>query len=76
MISSMPSLLVDRVFEELMFAAITPETAEDLISDLVHGANDYPGLPDEYVHNMVRGAARVAGFDTTTPPVTRSRPPC
>ena len=38
---------------------------EDLISDLVHGANGYPGVPDEYVHNMIRGAARVAGFDTT-----------
>ena len=33
---------------------------EDLISDLVHGANGYPGVPDEYVHNMIRGAARVA----------------
>jgi cytochrome P450 len=43
---------------------------EDLISDLVHGANGYPGVPDEYVHNMIRGAARVAGFDTTRDAIT------
>ncbi|HVT68584.1 MAG TPA: cytochrome P450 [Trebonia sp.] len=43
---------------------------EDLISDLVHGANGYPGVPDEYVHNIVRGAARVAGFDTTRDAIT------
>lgn len=43
---------------------------EDLISDLVQGANGYPGLPDEYVHNMIRGAARVAGFDTTRDAIT------
>jgi cytochrome P450 len=42
----------------------------DLISDLVHGANGYPGVPDEYVHNMIRGAARVAGFDTTRDAIT------
>ncbi|MBN9109802.1 MAG: cytochrome P450 [Pseudonocardia sp.] len=43
---------------------------EDLLSDLVHGANGFPGLPDEYVHNIVRGAARVAGFDTTRDAIT------
>jgi cytochrome P450 len=43
---------------------------EDLLSDLVHGANGFPGVPDEYVHNMVRGAARVAGFDTTRDAIT------
>lgn len=43
---------------------------EDLISDLVHGAGGYPGVPDEYVHNMIRGAARVAGFDTTRDAIT------
>ena len=43
---------------------------EDLVSDLVHGANGYPGVPDDYVHNMIRGAARVAGFDTTRDAIT------
>jgi cytochrome P450 len=43
---------------------------EDLISDLVHGDNGYPGVPDAYVHNMIRGAARVAGFDTTRDAIT------
>ncbi|ODU06391.1 MAG: linalool 8-monooxygenase, partial [Pseudonocardia sp. SCN 72-86] len=43
---------------------------EDLLSDLVHGANGFPGVPDEYVHNIVRGAARVAGFDTTRDAIT------
>lgn len=43
---------------------------EDLISDMVHGANGYPGVPDEYTHNAVRGAARVAGFDTTRDAIT------
>ena len=43
---------------------------EDLISDLVQGANGYPGVPDAYVHNMIRGAARVAGFDTTRDAIT------
>jgi cytochrome P450 len=43
---------------------------EDLISDLVHGANGFPGLSDEYVQNVVRGAARVAGFDTTRDAIT------
>ncbi|SHL35553.1 Cytochrome P450 [Pseudonocardia thermophila] len=42
----------------------------DLISDLVHGANGYPGLSDARVHNIVRGAARVAGFDTTRDAIT------
>jgi cytochrome P450 len=43
---------------------------EDLLSDLVHGANGYPALPDDYVQCLVRGAARVAGFDTTRDAVT------
>lgn len=43
---------------------------EDLISDLVHGAHGHPGLSDEYVQNIVRGAARVAGFDTTRDAIT------
>jgi hypothetical protein len=43
---------------------------EDLISDLVHGANGHPGLPDEYIHDIVRGAAHVAGFDTTRDAIT------
>jgi cytochrome P450 len=43
---------------------------QDLISDLVHGANGHPGLPDDYVQCIVRGAARVAGFDTTRDAIT------
>ncbi len=43
---------------------------DDLISDLVHGANGYPGVSDEYVHNMIRGAGRVAGYDTTRDAIT------
>lgn len=43
---------------------------EDLVSDLVHGANGYPGVGDDYVHNIIRGAARVAGFDTTRDAIT------
>ncbi|GLZ44342.1 hypothetical protein Acsp06_05270 [Actinomycetospora sp. NBRC 106375] len=43
---------------------------EDLISDLVHGAHGFPGLDDDYVINVVRGAARVAGFDTTRDAIT------
>lgn len=43
---------------------------EDLLSDLVHGANGHPGLPDEYTHCIARGAARVAGFDTTRDAIT------
>jgi cytochrome P450 len=43
---------------------------EDLVSDLVRGANGYQGVPDAYVHNMIRGAARVAGFDTTRDAIT------
>ncbi|MCU1629528.1 MAG: Linalool 8-monooxygenase [Pseudonocardia sp.] len=46
------------------------EPRDDLISDLVHGANGYPGLPDESVQNIVRGAARIAGFDTTRDAIT------
>lgn len=43
---------------------------EDLLSDLIHGANGYPGLSDALVQNIVRGAARVAGFDTTRDAIT------
>lgn len=43
---------------------------EDLLSDLIHGANGHPGLPDDYVQCIVRGAARVAGFDTTRDAIT------
>lgn len=46
------------------------EPRADLISDLVHGANGFPGLDDAHVHNIVRGAARVAGFDTTRDAIT------
>lgn len=42
---------------------------DDLISDLVHGANGFPGLDDDYVLNIVRGG-RVAGFDTTRAAIT------
>lgn len=38
---------------------------EDMISLLVHGIDGVPGISDDYIHNIVRGAARVAGFDTT-----------
>ena len=43
---------------------------DDLLSDLVHGAFGYPGLPDADVQTIVRGAARVAGFDTTRDAIT------
>lgn len=43
---------------------------DDLISDMVHGAHGHPGVPDEYTHTAVRGAARVAGFDTTRDAIT------
>lgn len=43
---------------------------EDLLSDLIHGANGHPGLPDDHVQCIVRGAARVAGFDTTRDAIT------
>ncbi|PXY23434.1 linalool 8-monooxygenase [Prauserella coralliicola] len=43
---------------------------DDMISALVHGANGFPGLSDDYVHNIIRGAARVAGFDTTRDAIT------
>lgn len=43
---------------------------DDLISDLVHGANGLPGLSDDYyIHSIVRGA-RIAGFDTTRDAIT------
>ncbi len=43
---------------------------EDLLSDLVHGANGHPGLSDDLTQCIVRGAARVAGFDTTRDAIT------
>ncbi|MFI1400895.1 cytochrome P450 [Streptomyces sp. NPDC020681] len=43
---------------------------DDMISGLVHGANGFPGLSDDYIHNIIRGAARVAGFDTTRDAIT------
>jgi cytochrome P450 len=42
---------------------------DDLISDLVHGANGFPGLSDDYVHNIIRGV-RIAGFDSTRDAIT------
>lgn len=42
----------------------------DLLSDLVHGANGHPGLPDDHTQCIARGAARVAGFDTTRDAIT------
>ena len=46
------------------------EPRDDMISILVHGTDDVPGLTDDYVHNIVRGAARIAGFDTTRDAIT------
>ncbi|MCT2587092.1 cytochrome P450 [Actinophytocola gossypii] len=43
---------------------------DDLISTLVHGANGLPALSDDYVHNIIRAGARVAGFDTTRDAIT------
>ncbi|MFG1954263.1 cytochrome P450 [Micromonospora sp. NPDC048830] len=43
---------------------------DDMISVLVHGANGIPGVSDDYVHNIVRGTGRVAGFDTTRDAIT------
>jgi cytochrome P450 len=43
---------------------------DDMISVLVHGADGFPGVTDDYVHNIVRGAGRVAGFDTTRDAIT------
>lgn len=42
---------------------------DDLISTLVHGANGFPGLSDDYLHNHIRGD-RVAGLDTTRDAIT------
>lgn len=42
---------------------------DDVISDLVHGANGFPGLSDDCVHSIVRGV-RIAGFDTTRDAIT------
>ena len=30
---------------------------DDLISDLVYGANGFPGLSDDHIHNIVLGVA-------------------
>ena len=43
---------------------------DDLISDLIHGADGLPGMADDEVHGLVRGAARLAGFDTTRDAIT------
>jgi cytochrome P450 len=43
---------------------------DDMISVLAHGTSGTPGLTDDYIHNIVRGAARVAGFDTTRDAIT------
>ncbi len=43
---------------------------EDMISVLVHGTKDVPGVDDDHVHNIIRGAVRVAGFDTTRDAIT------
>ncbi|MBV9141166.1 MAG: cytochrome P450 [Pseudonocardiales bacterium] len=42
---------------------------DDLISDVVHGANGLPGLSDDRIHNIIRGV-RIAGFDTTRDAIT------
>jgi cytochrome P450 len=42
---------------------------DDLISTLVHGADGLPGLPDDFLHNHIRGD-RVAGLDTTRDAIT------
>ncbi|WP_214369908.1 cytochrome P450 [Pseudonocardia sp. H11422] len=46
------------------------ERRDDLISDLVHGANGFPAYDDAYAHDVIRGAARVAGYDTTRDAIT------
>ncbi|NMH95792.1 cytochrome P450 [Pseudonocardia acidicola] len=43
---------------------------DDLISDLVHGANGFPAYSDAYAQCIIRGAARVAGYDTTRDAIT------
>ena len=42
---------------------------DDLVSDLIHGGNGLPGLPDDRIHSIMRGV-RVAGFDTTRDAIT------
>lgn len=42
---------------------------DDLISTFVHGADGLPGLPNDMLHNYVRGK-RVAGLDTTRDAIT------
>jgi cytochrome P450 len=42
---------------------------DDLISTFVHGADGFPGLSDDYLHNYIRGK-RVAGLDTTRDAIT------
>jgi cytochrome P450 len=58
------------VYLQEIIDARRAEPREDLISDLVHGAHGFPGVGDDYVHTIVRGAARVAGFDTTRDAIT------
>lgn len=43
---------------------------DDMISVLVHGADGFAGLTDDYVHSIVRGTGRVGGFDTTRDLIT------
>ena len=45
------------------------ERRDDLVSDLIHGTGELPGLPDDRVHSIIRGV-RVAGFDTTRDAIT------
>ena len=42
----------------------------DMISDLVHGSDGRPGLPDDHVHSYIRGSVRIAGYDTTRDGIT------
>ncbi|WP_433798252.1 cytochrome P450 [Actinomycetospora sp. CA-084318] len=58
------------VYLQRIMDARRAEPREDLISDLVHGANGFPGLEDAHIQSIVRGAARVAGFDTTRDAIT------
>ena len=45
------------------------ERRDDLVSDLVHGTDEHPGLDDGHIQNLLRGA-RVAGYDTTLNAIT------
>jgi cytochrome P450 len=43
---------------------------DDMISVLVHGADGFAGLTDDYVHSIARGTGRIGGFDTTRDLIT------